>query len=165
MKTARFMVPDFRGFEKIMQGRTVEQAPAMISRVCGLCSVSHQVASIKAIEKALGIVATPGLRALRDIIVLGEWISSHSLAYFFLSMPDSVSTPGGVFELARTRPDLVGEAFALRNAGQRIVGLLGKQGPAPGVAGDRAVPHPAFERRTSRRSGGPRLTSGIAPCA
>jgi coenzyme F420-reducing hydrogenase alpha subunit len=131
VKAARFMVPDFRGFEKILQGCPVEQAPAMISRVCGLCSTAHQVASIDAIERALGIQATPGLVALREIVVLGEWIASHALSYFFLAMPDLLDAQGGIAELARTHPDAVREAFALRDAGQRIVCAIGKRAMHP----------------------------------
>jgi len=131
VQAARFMVPDFRGFEKILQGCPVEQAPAMISRVCGLCSAAHQVASIDAIERALGFAAPPGLVALREIVVLGEWIASHALSYFFLAMPDLVDAPGGIVELARTHPDSVREAFALREAGQRIVRAIGKRAMHP----------------------------------
>lgn len=131
VRTARFMVPDFRGFERILKGCPVEQAPGMISRVCGLCSASHQVASIDAVERALGIVPTPALASLREVVVLGEWIASHALAYFFLAMPDLVDAPGGIFELARTQPDLVAEAFALRESGQRIVRALGKRATHP----------------------------------
>lgn len=131
VQAARFMVPDFRGFEKILQGCPVEQAPTMISRVCGLCSAAHQVASIDAIEKALGFEPTPGLVALREIVVLGEWIASHALSYFFLAMPDLVDAPGGIIELARTHPDAVREAFALRDAGQRIVRAIGKRAMHP----------------------------------
>jgi coenzyme F420-reducing hydrogenase alpha subunit len=131
VQAARFMVPDFRGFEKILQGCPVEQAPSMISRVCGLCSAAHQVASIDALERALGFAASPSLAALRHIVVLGEWIASHALSYFFLAMPDLVDAPGGIVELARTHPDVVREAMALREAGQSIVRAIGKRAMHP----------------------------------
>lgn len=131
VRTARFMVPDFRGFETILKGCPVEQAPGMISRVCGLCSASHQVTSIDALERALGIEPPPALRALRRMVVLGEWIGSHAFAYFFLATPDLVDAPGGIFELTRTHSALVAEAFALREAGQRIVRALGKRASHP----------------------------------
>ncbi len=131
VRAARFQVPDFRGFETIVKGCRVEQAPALVSRVCGLCSAAHQVASIDALERALDIVPPPGLVALREIVVLGEWIASHALAYFFLALPDMLDAPGGIFELARTHPELVGEAIALRVAGQRIVEILGGRAAHP----------------------------------
>ena len=55
VETARFMVQDFRGFEKLTQGKMVDSVPHIVSRICGLCSTAHQVAGIRAIEDALGI--------------------------------------------------------------------------------------------------------------
>ncbi len=124
VKTARFMVHEFRGFEKFMQGRRIEHVPQIVSRICGLCSASHQVAGIQAVEDAVGFVPPRSLRNLRNIVVLGEWIASHSLSYFFLTMPDFVGAKGGIFELMDRDPQVVREAYALRQGGQRIIKLL-----------------------------------------
>jgi coenzyme F420-reducing hydrogenase alpha subunit len=125
------MVQEFRGFERFMQGRRAESVPQMVSRICGLCSTAHQVASLNALEDALAVEIPYSVRALRDIALLGEWISSHALSYFFLTMPDFVSAPGGVFELVENQPEIASEAFTLRNAGIRIVALLGKRAVHP----------------------------------
>ncbi len=127
VRAARLQVHEFRGFESFMRGRRVEYVPHMVSRVCGLCSNAHQVASIKAIEDALDIHTPPSIQALREIIVLGEWINSHALSYFFLTMPDFVGASGGIFELIKSKPEITTEAFALRDAGLYIVKLLGKR--------------------------------------
>jgi coenzyme F420-reducing hydrogenase alpha subunit len=131
VKAARFVVQEFRGFERFMQGRRVEFVPQLISRICGLCCTAHQVASLKAIEDALAIEVPPSVDALREIAVLGEWISSHALSYFFLTMPDFVGVSGGVLELMDSQPEITGEAFALRKAGLRIVEVLGKRAVHP----------------------------------
>jgi NAD-reducing hydrogenase large subunit len=135
IKAARFLVEDFRGFERFTRGRRVEFVPHIISRICGLCSAAHQVASLKAIEEALGVEVSASVGNLREIIVLGEWISSHALSYFFLTMPDFVGATGGVFELIDTHPEITREAFALRKAGHRIVELLGKRAAHPVAMG------------------------------
>ena len=135
IKAARFMVEDFRGFERFSQGKRVEFIPHLVSRICGLCSAAHQVASLKAIEDALGVVVPTSVKSLRESIVLGEWINSHALSYFFLSMPDFVGAAGGVFELMNTHQEVTEEAFALRKAGQRIVQLLGKRAAHPVAMG------------------------------
>jgi NAD-reducing hydrogenase large subunit len=135
IKAARFMVEDFRGFERFCQGKRVEFIPHLVSRICGLCSAAHQVASLKAIEDALGVVVPTSVKSLRESIMLGEWISSHALSYFFLSMPDFVGAAGGVFELMNTHQEVTEEAFALRKAGQRIVQLLGKRAAHPVAMG------------------------------
>ena len=125
------MVYDFRGFEKFMQGRRVEHVPSLVSRICGLCSVAHQVAGFKAIENALGMQVPRSVALLREIMVLGEWISSHSLSYFYLTLPDFMGSSGGFFELMQTHPEVAREAYELRKAGQRIVELLGKRATHP----------------------------------
>lgn len=121
------MVQDFRGFEKFVQGRRVEYIPQLVSRICGLCSCAHQVASLRAIEDGMGIIPTPSINGLREIISLAELIASHALSYYFLSMPDQVGSRGGVFELVKSHPEVMEQAFALRKAGQEIVTLLGKR--------------------------------------
>ncbi len=131
LKSARFLVYDFRGFEKFMQGRRVEHIPSLVSRICGLCSAAHQVAGLKAIEDALGVATPRSVNLLREIVVLGEWISSHALSYFFLTMPDFVGASGGFFELMKTHPEVAREAYDLRKAGYRIVQLLGKRATHP----------------------------------
>jgi coenzyme F420-reducing hydrogenase alpha subunit len=135
IKTARFLVHEFRGFEGFMRGLRVEYVPHMISRICGLCSCSHQVASVNAIEEALAVETPPSVKALRDILVLGEWINSHALSYFFLTMPDFLGASAGIFELIEKHPDIAREAFSLRKAGLRIVEILGKRTSHPVTIG------------------------------
>lgn len=131
LKTARFVAPDFRGFETFLKGRRVEFVPGLISRICGLCSASHQIASLKAIENALGITVSHTTSTLRSIILLGERISSHALSYYFLTMPDFACMQGGVIELVEESPVMTGKAFLLRKAGQNIVQILGKRAIHP----------------------------------
>jgi len=135
IKTARFLVHEFRGFEGFMRGLRVEYVPHMISRICGLCSCSHQVASVNAIEEALAVEAPSSVKALRTILVLGEWINSHALSYFFLTMPDFLGASAGIFELMEKHPDITRKAFNLRKAGLRIVEILGKRTSHPVTIG------------------------------
>jgi NAD-reducing hydrogenase large subunit len=133
VEAARFMVQDFRGFEKMTQGKGVESVPHMVSRICGLCSTAHQVAGFRAIEDALGIQAPPAVDKLRQIAVWGEWIASHALSYFFLTLPDALGTARGAFDLMQDHPDVAGDAFHLRKSGNRIVEIVGKR-PVHSVA-------------------------------
>ena len=133
VETARFMVQDFRGFEKLTQGKAVESVPHIVSRICGLCSTAHQVAGLRAIEDALGIQVPASVRKLRQIAIWGEWIASHSLSYFFLTLPDALGAGGGIFDLMQAHPDVASDAFHLRKSGQRIVEIVGKR-PVHAVA-------------------------------
>ena len=142
---ARFLVEDFRGFETFLQGRRVEFIPHLVSRICGLCSASHQIAAIQAIEDALSVEVPDTVAALREIILLGEWISSHAFSYFFLTMPDLLSTKGDIFKLMSSHPLISGEAMALRKAGLEIVEILGKRPAHPVALGVGHCPLPPTE--------------------
>ena len=135
LKSARFHILEFRGFEKFISGRRAEWVPQLISRICGLCSVAHQVAGIRAVENAVGIETDASTNKLRDVLVLAEWISSHSLSYFFLTVPDFVGEKGGVFALQKIYPDIFREAFELRQAAMNIVTLFGKRETHPVTIG------------------------------
>jgi len=140
--TARFLVEDFRGFETFLRGRRVEFIPHLVSRICGLCSASHQIAGIYAIEDALAIEVPLSVQALREIVLLGEWITSHAFSYFFLTMPDLLSTQGDAFKLMSSHPLISGEAMALRQAGLRIMKLIGKRSIHPVSMGVGSFPVP-----------------------
>jgi coenzyme F420-reducing hydrogenase alpha subunit len=133
VETARFRVQDFRGFEKLTQGKMVESVPHMVSRICGLCSTAHQVAGFRAIEDALGIQVPSSVRRLREIAVWGEWIASHALSYFFLTLPDTLGAGRGIFDLMGEHPEVAHDAFFLRKSGNRIVEIVGKR-PVHAVA-------------------------------
>lgn len=135
VKTARFMVQDFRGFEKFVQGKSVEAAPHIVSRICGLCCTTHEVASLRAIEDALGVQTPPSVSKLRTTAVLGEWISSHALSYFFLTLPDALGGARGIFDLMKKYPDVARDAFFLRKSGDRIVKIVAKRSVHPVAMG------------------------------
>lgn len=135
VKKARFMVHDFRGFEKIVSGKRVEFVPHIVSRICGLCSTSHQVAGFQAIEDALGIRPPSSVAALRKIAVFAEWISSHSLSYFFLSCPDVEGRPQNIFELMQFHPEIADSAFKIKKLGNRILEIIGKRAIHPVTMG------------------------------
>ncbi|MBU0729554.1 MAG: Ni/Fe hydrogenase subunit alpha [Proteobacteria bacterium] len=131
LKAARFMVQDFRAFEKIMIGKRIELAPHIISRICGLCSTAHQVAGFRAVENALGLEVEPSVDMLRQVALLGERISSHALSYFFLTYPDLIGSSKGLFDLKKMYPKVAEDAFFLRKAGNRIIEIVGKRAVHP----------------------------------
>lgn len=99
-----------RFFEAMLVGRRYPEAVHITSRICGICSVSHSSASVKAIEDALGIRPTWQTETLRRILMAAEMIDSHALHSFFLAVPDFVGTPS-VIPLASTAPDVVKTAI------------------------------------------------------
>ncbi len=99
-----------RFFEAMLVGRRYPEAVHITSRICGICSVSHANASIKAIEDALGIKPTWQTEVLRKILMAAEVIDSHALHCFFLAAPDFVGTHS-VIPLASTSPEVVKTAI------------------------------------------------------
>lgn len=137
-KAVRFQVMDFRGFEKLVQGKQASSVPHIASRICGLCCTAHQVAGFRAVERALGAQVPPDVEHLRNITVTAELIASHSLSYFFLTLPDQLGASNGVFDLMRDHPEIASKAFWLRKAGNRIIEILCERSVHPvgnGVGG------------------------------
>ena len=56
---AQFHVTQFRGFERIVQGRPVHEMPSIMARICGICPVSHLIASAKACDQILEVEPPP----------------------------------------------------------------------------------------------------------
>ena len=131
VQTARFMVEDFRGFEKLCQGKDIAYVPHIVSRICGLCSMAHQAASMGAIENALEIEVPSPVKKLRQAAVYGEWITSHALSYFFLTQPDILGTSEGVFGMLQHHPEIAATAFSIQKAGRRIIEILGGRSVHP----------------------------------
>src|SRR6202142_3587585 len=126
VKDAHFHVNEFRGFEKFCEGRYFTEMPSITPRICGICPVSHSVASAKACEMIMGIKPTYTGDLLRRLIHLGQMISSHALSFFHLSSPDLIlgwdSDPAlrNIVGIAQTSPDLALRGIRLRKFGQEI---------------------------------------------
>ncbi len=92
---ARLNIMEVRGFEKFLQGRPVEEAPRIVTQICGICPVSHHLAGAKAVDGCFGVKAAPTAHMLRELMQMGQFIHSHSLHFYFLAAPDFVFTPDG----------------------------------------------------------------------
>ena len=99
MAEARFHVTEFRGFERFCEGRPFSEMPGISARICGICPVSHLLASAKAGDHILGVAVPPAAEKLRRLMNLAQLVQSHALSFFHLSSPDLLlgfdSPPGG----------------------------------------------------------------------
>jgi len=77
-----------RLIESLLIGRSYTDVPVITSRICGLCPTAHNIASIKALEKALEIKPSKETVLLRELMLAGQIIESHVLHIFFLSATD-----------------------------------------------------------------------------
>jgi NAD-reducing hydrogenase large subunit len=140
---ARFHITDFRGFERFCLGRPFWEMAGLTARICGICPVSHLLASAKTGDRILAVTVPVAALKLRRLMNLGQFIQSHALSFFHLSAPDLLlgwdSDPAqrNVFGLIETHPELARGGIRLRKLGQEIIEALGgrKIHPAWAVPG------------------------------
>src|SRR4051794_29314747 len=140
---AIFHVVEFRGFERFCEGRPMAEMAGITPRICGICPVSHLLASAKAGDAIMAVNIPPAADKLRRLINLGQIIQSHALSFFHLSAPDFLlgwDTPPAtrnVFGLIASNADLARAGIRLRQFGQEIIEVLGgkKIHPAWAVPG------------------------------
>src|SRR5579872_4721517 len=85
VEEARFHVTQFRGFEKFCEGRPFYEMPSLMARICGICPVSHLVASAKACDQILAVRIPQTAINLRRVMNLAQIVQSHALAFFYLA--------------------------------------------------------------------------------
>lgn len=137
---ARFHVDEFRGFEKFCEGRLYTEMPTITPRICGICPVSHSIASAKACDMIQGIQPAYTGHLLRKLMHLGQNISSHALSFFHLSSPDFLlgydSPPAtrNIIGLSEKYPEIALKGIRLRKFGQEISErITGKKIHAMGI--------------------------------
>jgi NAD-reducing hydrogenase large subunit len=154
VRDARFHVTEFRGFEKFCEGRSFREMPVITARICGICPVSHLLASAKATDDLLAVDIPDTAKALRRVVNLGQLVQSHALSFFHLSSPDWVlgydADPAkrNVLGLAEVRPELARDGIRLRMWGQQVIErVAGKRiHPAWAVPGGVSAPLTAAAR-------------------
>ena len=142
---AEFHVVEFRGFEKFCEGRPFSEMPGITPRICGICPVSHLLASARAGDAIMAVSIPPAADKLRRLMNLGQIIQSHALSFFHLSAPDFLlgwDTPQpqrNVFGLIASNTDLARAGIRLRQFGQEIIEILGGKKIPPAWAGPGGV--------------------------
>jgi len=136
VEKCEWQVPEApRFFEAMVRGRHYTEVARITSRICGICSVGHTLASVKATEDALGIQVTPQTRKLRRLLKHAENFDSHVLHVLFLVAPDLLGAPS-VFPLVPTHTEVVKTALRLKRFGHEWGSLLAGRTTHP----TRAVP-------------------------
>jgi len=112
-----------RLFEVMLRGRYYEDVPYIASRICGICSIAHSTASIRATEAAFGIQPSEQTLLLRKLLYNAEILESHILHALFLVAPDFLGV-GSVFPLVETHKDVVLMAVRLKKLAYNLAELL-----------------------------------------
>lgn len=131
-----------RLFETLLIGRGFLDAPFITARICGICPTAHTLASIKAVENALGISVPSKVIALRKALLAGQIIQSHALHLYFLAAPDYLDVVNAI-ELHEEHPHIYKNAIALKKVGDLMVEIIGGRAvhpTAPTVGGFLSLP-------------------------
>jgi NAD-reducing hydrogenase large subunit len=138
VEDAHFHVTQVRGFEKFAEGRPFYEMPSLMARICGICPVSHLIASARACEAIMSIRIPYTAAQLRRMLNLAQMVQSHALSFFYLSSPDLLlgmeADPATrhIFGVVAANPELGRAGIRLRRFGQHIIELLGKKRIHPG---------------------------------
>ncbi|MDH3353128.1 MAG: nickel-dependent hydrogenase large subunit [Nanoarchaeota archaeon] len=113
-----------RFFEALVLGRNIEDIQEIVSRICGICSCAHSVASVQGLEEALGIKPTQQQQFIRETLVLAERIRSHATHLYFLSLPDYLNASSAL-TLGKEHKSKVLEALKIVTIGNKLVEKFG----------------------------------------
>ncbi len=133
-------VNEFRGFEKFCEGRMYFEMPSITPRICGICPVSHHLASAKAGDALTGATPPRPASLLRELMHMGQIIQSHGMHFFELAGPDLLlgfdADPAvrNVVGLIGANPALALKAVNLRKYGQEIIHTLSGRKVHPNFA-------------------------------
>ncbi len=121
-----------RYFESIIKGRKYDEISLITSRICGICSCGHTVASITATERALGVTPSLQSRLIRELITIGERIRSHASHLYFFVLPDFLGA-GNAIELAKDHPQEIKNCLEIVRVGNALIEAFGGRDMHPFV--------------------------------
>jgi len=129
----QFHVTQVRGFEKFCEGRPYYEMPSITSRICGICPVSHLLASSKACDAIMAVRIPATASKLRELLHMAQIVQSHALSFFHLSAPDLLlgmdydPAKRNVAGLLEEHPAALRDGIALRKFGQQAIERLARE--------------------------------------
>lgn len=113
-----------RLFEGLILGRNFEDGPIMTARICGVCPTAHTLASIAALEAALGVEVPDHIVKIRKILLSLQMFQSHVLHLFFLAIPDYLGLDSAL-ELADKDPEVFKTVLDMKKLADDGIELIG----------------------------------------
>ncbi|MCL5278339.1 MAG: nickel-dependent hydrogenase large subunit [Planctomycetes bacterium] len=133
-----------RFFEGFLVGRKYNEVGDIVSRICGICPISHMTTAILAVEKATGIQVSEQTTVLRHLLAVSQIVASHLVHLYTLAMPDYYGYPGITGMLERF-PDEMARFIRMKNVMNHLSGLIGGRPLHPVThlpGGFTSIPHP-----------------------
>ncbi|MBU0679237.1 MAG: Ni/Fe hydrogenase subunit alpha [Verrucomicrobia bacterium] len=117
IEKCEWQVPEApRFFEAMVRGRSFEDIQTIVSRICGICSVTHSLAAIKGLEDAMDVEVSVQTDKLRILTHYAEQLESHSLHVGYLVAPDLLGQKS-VVPLVSSHPEVVKNIIAIHRVG------------------------------------------------
>jgi sulfhydrogenase subunit alpha len=113
-----------RFFEGFLVGRKYDEVGDIVSRICGICPVSHMTTAIQAVEKAMGIKVSDQTKVLRKIMCLSQIVASHLIHLYMLAMPDYYGYAGIVDMQSKFRKEIA-RLMKMKEVMNELTGLIG----------------------------------------
>ena len=124
VEKVQWQVPEApRFFEAMVRGRSYQDIQTVVSRICGICSITHSLAATKAVENAMGIEVSEQTDKVRILMHYSEQLQSHVLHVGYLVAPDLFGFPS-VVPLAAKAPDVVKAVIRLHRLANEWSDLL-----------------------------------------
>jgi len=124
IKTIQWQISEApRFFESFVRNRPYYELSHITSRICGICSIGHALASLKATENALNIPISSQTEHLRKLALHGENMQSHILHVGYLVAPDLFRV-GSVFPLISSAPETVKKIVSLHRLANEMSDLI-----------------------------------------
>ena len=112
-----------RFFEAMLRGISHDMAPILTARICGICSIGHALASLRAVENAMGIEIPETAKKIRLLAKHGETLQSHFLHLFFLVAPDFFNA-GSIIPIVQSNRAVVENALRLKKFANDMCDIL-----------------------------------------
>jgi coenzyme F420-reducing hydrogenase alpha subunit len=124
IEKCQWQVPEApRFFEAMVRGRRYDDIQTIVSRICGICSISHSLVATKAVENALGLEVSEQTSDLRHLMHHSEQLQSHTLHVGYLVAPDLFGAKS-VVPLMSTAPDAVKKIIKVHRVANQFSALL-----------------------------------------
>lgn len=119
-----------RLLERLLLGKNYKEIPFIVSRMCGVCPIIHNITSVQALENALSVRIDEGIKGIREAMVLGGHLQSHLIHLYVFTLPDIVGRRN-IVEIIGEKENLIKTVFRLKKIANTITDYLGGRAVHP----------------------------------
>ena len=113
-----------RFFEGFLVGRKYDEVGDIVSRICGICPVSHMTTAIQAVENAMGIEVSEQTVVLRKLMSISQIVASHLIHLYMLAMPDYYGY-AGIVDMQKKFSKQIANLMKMKEVMNKLTGLIG----------------------------------------